>query len=197
MVPGAAGISRVGEGPVDSGHRRGAGRGRRRLRGRRGRRGPSRSVATVRGRPGRRPPFLVCAAARRIAEPGLVVPDITGGVDEDTVWALMAALEKGCATAGTGRDPSEPDMRARMSAAALRPGLDGPQARARWRESLLRPGLDGPQARARWRESLLRSGSGGEPLEPFRQELLFGSLEPAGALATRPGRWRVSDRRRA
>ncbi|MER7513166.1 DUF6207 family protein [Streptomyces lavendulae] len=133
----------------------------------------------MRGRPGRRPPFLVCAAARRIAEPGLVVPDITGGVDEDTVWALMAALEKGCATAGTGRDPSEPDMRARMSAAALRPGLDG------------------PQARARWRESLLRSGSGGEPLEPFRQELLFGSLEPAGALATRPGRWRVSDRRRA
>ncbi|GLV87794.1 hypothetical protein Slala03_74830 [Streptomyces lavendulae subsp. lavendulae] len=46
------------------------------------------------------------------------------------------------------------------------------------------PGPDGPQARAGWRESLLRSGSGGEPLEPFRQELLFGSPGPAGALAT-------------
>ncbi|MEV7560167.1 DUF6207 family protein [Streptomyces sp. NPDC089795] len=38
---------------------------------------------------------------QHIAEPGLVVMDITGG-DEDTVRAVMAALEEHWATSGVG-----------------------------------------------------------------------------------------------
>ncbi|KPI33417.1 hypothetical protein OV450_6614 [Actinobacteria bacterium OV450] len=51
---------------------------------------------------------------QHIAEPGLVVLDITGG-DEDTVRAVMAALEEHWATSGVGpvrRDPGEPGVRA-------------------------------------------------------------------------------------
>ncbi|MGW7136653.1 DUF6207 family protein [Streptomyces xanthophaeus] len=61
---------------------------------------------------------------QHIAEPGLVVLDITGG-DEDTVRAVMAALEERWATSGVGpvrRDPGEPGVRARIYADVLRPG---------------------------------------------------------------------------
>ncbi|WP_405959439.1 DUF6207 family protein (plasmid) [Streptomyces sp. NBC_00868] len=50
---------------------------------------------------------------QHIAEPGLVVLDITGG-DEDTVRAVMAALEERWATSGLVpmyRDPGEPGVR--------------------------------------------------------------------------------------
>ncbi|GLX42180.1 hypothetical protein Sros01_82520 [Streptomyces roseochromogenus] len=65
---------------------------------------------------------------QHIAEPGLVVLDITGG-DEDTVRAVMAALEEHWATSGTGpmrRDPGEPGVRARVYADFLRPGRGSP-----------------------------------------------------------------------
>ncbi|MFE3632064.1 DUF6207 family protein [Streptomyces goshikiensis] len=58
------------------------------------------------------------------AEPGLVVLDITGG-DEDTVQAVMTALEEPWATSGIvpmRRDPGEPGVRARIYADVLRPG---------------------------------------------------------------------------
>ncbi|MEE1751143.1 DUF6207 family protein [Streptomyces sp. SP18CS02] len=61
---------------------------------------------------------------QHIAEPGLVVRDSTGG-DEDTVRAVMAALEERWATSGIGpvrRDPGEPGVRARIYADVLRPG---------------------------------------------------------------------------
>ncbi|MFB7852355.1 DUF6207 family protein [Streptomyces sp. NPDC056053] len=64
---------------------------------------------------------------QHIAKPGLVVVDITGG-DEDTVRAVMAALEERWATSGVGpvrRDPGEPGVRARIYADVLRPGGDG------------------------------------------------------------------------
>ncbi|MFF7183515.1 DUF6207 family protein [Streptomyces sp. NPDC008121] len=63
---------------------------------------------------------------QHIAEPGLVVLDITGG-DEDTVRAVMAALEERWATSGIGpmrRDPGEPGVRARIYADVLRPGRE-------------------------------------------------------------------------
>ncbi|MFD8149078.1 DUF6207 family protein [Streptomyces sp. NPDC059708] len=50
---------------------------------------------------------------QHIAEPGLVVLDITGG-DEDTVRAVMTALEERWATSGIvpmQRDPGEPGVR--------------------------------------------------------------------------------------
>ncbi|MFD9419495.1 DUF6207 family protein [Streptomyces goshikiensis] len=65
---------------------------------------------------------------QHIAEPGLVVLDITGG-DEDTVPAVMAALEERWATSGIApvrRNPGEPGVRARIYADVLRPGRDGP-----------------------------------------------------------------------
>ncbi|MFI5867285.1 DUF6207 family protein [Streptomyces sp. NPDC051546] len=65
---------------------------------------------------------------QHIAEPGLVVLDITGG-DEDTVRAVMAGLEERWATSGivpVRRDPGEPGVRARVYADVLRPGRDGP-----------------------------------------------------------------------
>lgn len=65
---------------------------------------------------------------QHIAEPGLVVLDITGG-DEDTVRAVMAALEERWATSGivpVRRDPGEPGVRARIYADVLRPGRGGP-----------------------------------------------------------------------
>ncbi|MFE9468753.1 DUF6207 family protein [Streptomyces virginiae] len=65
---------------------------------------------------------------QHIAEPGLVVLDITGG-DEDTVRAVMAALEERWATSGVGpvrRDPGEPGARARVYADVLRPGREAP-----------------------------------------------------------------------
>ncbi|MER6782212.1 MULTISPECIES: DUF6207 family protein [unclassified Streptomyces] len=55
---------------------------------------------------------------QHIAEPGLVVLDITGG-DEDTVRAVMATLEERWATSGIGpvrSDPGEPGVRARIYA---------------------------------------------------------------------------------
>ncbi|MEV7447026.1 DUF6207 family protein [Streptomyces sp. NPDC091204] len=56
---------------------------------------------------------------KHIAEPGLVVLDVTGG-DEDAVRAVMAALEGGgWATSGVDpvrRDPGEPGVRARVYA---------------------------------------------------------------------------------
>ncbi|AXE27962.1 hypothetical protein C0216_30675 (plasmid) [Streptomyces globosus] len=64
---------------------------------------------------------------QHIAEPGLVVLDITGG-DEDTVRAVMASLEERWATSGIGpvrRDPGEPGVRARVYADVLRPGRGG------------------------------------------------------------------------
>ncbi|WP_306324553.1 DUF6207 family protein [Streptomyces venezuelae] len=65
---------------------------------------------------------------KHIVEPGLVVVDITGG-DEDTVLAVMAALEERWATSGVGpvrRDPGEPSVRARVYADVLRPGREAP-----------------------------------------------------------------------
>ncbi|WP_369780673.1 DUF6207 family protein [Streptomyces sp. R33] len=65
---------------------------------------------------------------KHIAEPGLVVLDITGR-DEDTVRAVMTALEERWATSGIGpvrRDPGEPGVRARIYADVLRPGRDCP-----------------------------------------------------------------------
>ncbi|MFJ9576151.1 DUF6207 family protein [Streptomyces sp. NPDC101191] len=63
---------------------------------------------------------------QHIAEPGLVVLDITGG-DEDTVRAVMTALEERWATSGIvpmRRDPGEPGVRARIYADVLRPGRE-------------------------------------------------------------------------
>ncbi|MBT1183908.1 hypothetical protein HET69_07735 [Streptomyces sp. CJ_13] len=65
---------------------------------------------------------------QHIAEPGLVVLDITGG-DEDTVRAVMATLDEHWATSGVGlvrRDPGEPGVRARIYADVLRPGRHSP-----------------------------------------------------------------------
>ncbi|MFI0203839.1 MULTISPECIES: DUF6207 family protein [Streptomyces] len=65
---------------------------------------------------------------QHIAEPGLVVLDITGG-DEDTVRAVMTALEERWATSGIGpvrREPGEPGVRAWIYADVLRPGLEAP-----------------------------------------------------------------------
>lgn len=65
---------------------------------------------------------------QHIAEPGLVVLDITGG-DEDTVRAVITALEERWATSGTGpvrREPGEPGVRARVYADVLRPGWGSP-----------------------------------------------------------------------
>ncbi|WP_445270410.1 DUF6207 family protein [Streptomyces sp. DSM 41634] len=65
---------------------------------------------------------------QHIAEPGLVVLDITGG-DEDTVRAVMVTLEERWATSGIApvrRDPGEPGVRARIYADVLRPGREGP-----------------------------------------------------------------------
>lgn len=65
---------------------------------------------------------------QHIAEPGLVVLDITGA-DEDTVRAVMATLEGRWATSGivpVRREPGEPGVRARIYADVLRPGRDGP-----------------------------------------------------------------------
>ncbi|MFF0216114.1 DUF6207 family protein [Streptomyces vinaceus] len=59
---------------------------------------------------------------QHIAEPGLVVLDITGG-DEDTVRAVAAAFEARWATSGIGpvrRGPGEPGVRARIYADILR-----------------------------------------------------------------------------
>ncbi|MFE6274423.1 DUF6207 family protein [Streptomyces goshikiensis] len=61
---------------------------------------------------------------QHIAEPGLVVLDITGG-DEDTVRAVMTALEERWATSGIvsmRRDRGEPGVRARICADILSPG---------------------------------------------------------------------------
>ncbi|MEV7544925.1 DUF6207 family protein [Streptomyces sp. NPDC089915] len=54
--------------------------------------------------------------------------DITGG-DEDTVRAVMSALEERWATSGIvpmRRDPGEPGVRARIYADVLRPGREAP-----------------------------------------------------------------------
>ncbi|MDX3538152.1 DUF6207 family protein [Streptomyces sp. MB09-01] len=62
---------------------------------------------------------------QHIAEPGLVVRDITGG-NEDTVRAVMATLEGRWATSGIVPVRREPGVRARIYADILRPGRDGP-----------------------------------------------------------------------
>ncbi|MCX4632575.1 DUF6207 family protein [Streptomyces sp. NBC_01443] len=65
---------------------------------------------------------------QHIAEPGLVVLDITDG-DEGTVRAVMAALEEHWATSGivpVHRDLGQPGVRARVYADVLRPGREGP-----------------------------------------------------------------------
>ncbi|MFA7768826.1 DUF6207 family protein [Streptomyces sp. NRRL S-448] len=89
---------------------------------------------------------------QHIAEPGLVVLDITGR-DEDIVRAVMAALGERWATSGVGqlrRDPGEPSFRARIHADVLRPGRQGPcEERGRaLREGFVRgrpvTALDGP-----------------------------------------------------
>ncbi|MFD9302128.1 DUF6207 family protein [Streptomyces sp. NPDC060048] len=86
------------------------------------------------GSPANRPASTAVAAVMKpideqhIAEPGLVVLDITGG-DEDTVQAVMATLEERWATSGIApvrREPGEPGVRARIYADVLRPGRDGP-----------------------------------------------------------------------
>ncbi|WTO51190.1 DUF6207 family protein [Streptomyces sp. NBC_00211] len=64
---------------------------------------------------------------QHIAEPGLVLLDITGG-DEVTVRAVMAVLEERWATSGivpVRRDPGAPGVRARFYADVLRPGREG------------------------------------------------------------------------
>ncbi|MFE2038468.1 DUF6207 family protein [Streptomyces scopuliridis] len=84
----------------------------------------------------RRPPRAVGKSTERIseqhvAEPGLVVLDITGG-DEDTVVAVMTALDGLWATSGivpVRREPAEPGVRARMYADVLRPGRSQPTTR--------------------------------------------------------------------
>jgi hypothetical protein len=61
---------------------------------------------------------------QHVAEPGLVVLDITAG-DEETVRAVMAALEERWATSGISlvhREPGAPGIRARVYANILRPG---------------------------------------------------------------------------
>ncbi|MER5748065.1 DUF6207 family protein [Streptomyces sp. NPDC002225] len=61
---------------------------------------------------------------QHIAEPGLVVLDITAG-DEETVRAVMAALEERWATSGISlvcREPGAPGVRGRVYADILRPG---------------------------------------------------------------------------
>ncbi|MER5935128.1 DUF6207 family protein [Streptomyces sp. NPDC002054] len=60
-----------------------------------------------------------------MAEPGLVVLDITGG-DEVTVQAVMAALEERWATSGIGPVRRDPGVRARVYADVLRPGRERP-----------------------------------------------------------------------
>ncbi|MFD7026554.1 DUF6207 family protein [Streptomyces sp. NPDC059917] len=81
---------------------------------------------------------------QHIAEPGLVVPDITGG-DEDTVRAVAAALEERWATSGY-RLGAQRSRRARCPGAGLRrrpaPGTREPVA-----ESLGKPPLTGWLAR--------------------------------------------------
>ncbi|MFF2012993.1 DUF6207 family protein [Streptomyces sp. NPDC058195] len=61
---------------------------------------------------------------QHIAETVLVVLDITGG-DEETVRAVMAALEERWATSGISlahRAPGAPGVRARVYADILHPG---------------------------------------------------------------------------
>ncbi|MFE2273665.1 DUF6207 family protein [Streptomyces lavendulae] len=65
---------------------------------------------------------------QHIAEPGLVVLDITGG-DPDTVRAVVATLEERWATSDIGplrRDPGETGVQVRIYADVLRPGREGP-----------------------------------------------------------------------
>ncbi|MEU4733188.1 DUF6207 family protein [Streptomyces sp. NPDC023588] len=59
---------------------------------------------------------------QHIAEPGLVVLDITG--EEDTVRAVMAALEERWATLGISPVRREPGVRAGVYADVLRPGRE-------------------------------------------------------------------------
>ncbi|MER5418137.1 DUF6207 family protein [Streptomyces virginiae] len=60
---------------------------------------------------------------QHIAEPGLVVLDITGG-DEDTVRAVMAALEERWATSGIVPMIPASQASARIYADVLRPGRE-------------------------------------------------------------------------
>ncbi|MFE0737410.1 DUF6207 family protein [Streptomyces sp. NPDC058855] len=61
---------------------------------------------------------------QHIAEPGLVVLDVTAA-DEDTVHAVMEALQEQWATSGitsVRRTPGEPGVRGRVYADVSRPG---------------------------------------------------------------------------